>query len=138
MDPGGVPDLVCPVHQWVTHCQEPLCRYAHHQECLPGHQDILQRVPEVREHVDVYGGGGITEDITEDDADKEKVNDCKGDQTVVESGSTVLPANNDDSSNIARQPHHPHHGQGHHVHVEGGHVQQQGVRAGAVGGLLII
>ena len=80
-----MPDLVCPVHQGVAHCKVPLCSNAHHQECLPGHQNILQRVPEVRKHVDVESGGSITEGITNNDADKEDINNCKGDQTVVES-----------------------------------------------------
>ena len=35
------------------------------------YRKIAMSVPEVWKHVDVYGGGGITEDITEDDADKE-------------------------------------------------------------------
>ena len=87
MDPGGVPDLVCPVHKGVAHCKVPLCSNAHHQECLPGHQDILHWVPEVKEHVDVECGGGITEGITHYGADKEDINDCKGDETVVETAS---------------------------------------------------
>ena len=85
MDSGGVPDLVCPVQQWMAHCQEPLCCYAHHQECLPGHQDILHGVPEVREHVDIEGGGSITKGITDENANKENVDDRKCDQTLVKS-----------------------------------------------------
>ena len=91
------------------------------QHLASRHQFILmrpvQRVPEVWKRVDVEGGGGITEGITNDGADKEDINDCKGDETVVECGSSVLPENDHNGSYITSQPHDPHHRQGHPVHV---------------------
>ena len=57
----------------------------HHQECLPGHQDILHGVPEVREHVDIDCGRSITKGITDENANKENVDDRKCDETLVKS-----------------------------------------------------
>ena len=40
------------VFQWIAGSEVALCGDAHHQEGLEGHQDVLERVPHIREQED--------------------------------------------------------------------------------------
>ena len=47
-------NLSKPVFEWVFDGKVSLCSDAHHQEGLEGHQDVLERVPQVGEEHDEH------------------------------------------------------------------------------------
>ena len=67
-----------------TYRQESLRGYAHCQECLPGHHYVLQRVPEVREGINVNHILHINENISKNEEEEENITDGEGEQALVE------------------------------------------------------
>lgn len=76
-----------PVLYWPADGHVALCGDAHHQVGLEGHQDILERIPEVGEEEDeqlVVEVEVKPLDVDDDGDDEEGVNTGQGDQCVVE------------------------------------------------------
>ena len=84
VDEGRGSKLVLSVQKWPTYCQEPLCGYAHDQECFPGHHYVLQRVPDEREGIDINYVLLINDNISKNEEEEEDVTDGQGEKTLVE------------------------------------------------------
>ena len=72
------------VEKWATYCQESLRGYAHGQECFPGHHYVLQRVPEVREGVNINYILHINDDISKNEEEEDDIADGEGEEALVE------------------------------------------------------
>ena len=82
------------VLEWSSDCQATLCGDAHHEEGLEVHQDVLHRVPHVREEHDeelVLQVEVKALRVDDDDRDEDDVNDGQCDQGVVEVGFHLWP-----------------------------------------------
>ena len=53
-------------------------------ECFPGRQNILQRVPEVREGININDILHINDDVSKNEEEEEYVTDGEGEQALVE------------------------------------------------------
>ena len=73
VDEGGAAQLVPSVQKRLTYCQESFCRYAHDQECFPGHHDVLQRVQEVWKHINVWYIFLINEDVRDKEHEEDDI-----------------------------------------------------------------
>ena len=71
--------------------QESFRGNTHDQECLPGHQDILHWVEEVREHVHIYLRVEVHGMITDDDAQEHDVQNSKCKKALMERGFHFWP-----------------------------------------------
>ena len=75
------------VFEWSSDCEAALCGDAHHEEGLEVHQDVLHRVPHVREEHDeelVLEVQVKALRVNDDDGDEDDVDDGQCDQGVVE------------------------------------------------------
>ena len=84
------------VLEWSPNSQAALCGDAHHEEGLEVHQDVLQRVPYVREEHDEELVLQVKVEplcVDNDDAEEDDVDDGQRDQGVVEVGLHLWPGN---------------------------------------------
>ena len=82
------------VFEWSPNSQAALCGDAHHEEGLEVHQDVLQRVPHVREEHDEELVVQVKVEplcVDNDDAEEDDVDDGQRDQGVVEVGLHLWP-----------------------------------------------
>ena len=77
------------IFEWSPDCQTALGRDAHHEEGLEVQQDVLQRVPHVREEHDEQLVVQVTVEalgVDDDDSEEDDVDDGECDQGVMEAG----------------------------------------------------
>ena len=80
--------------QWTAGGEIALRGDAHHEEGLEGHQDVLERVPHVREEHDEELVLQVKVEplcVDNDDAEEDDVDDGQRDQGVVEVGLHLWP-----------------------------------------------
>ena len=82
------------VFEWSPDSKAALGGDTHHEEGLKVHQDVLQRVPHVREEHDEELVLQVKIEplcVNNDDAEEDDVDDGKGDEGVVEVGLHLWP-----------------------------------------------
>ena len=87
----------------MANCQEPFQGNAHEKECIPRHQDVLNRIPEVREEVHVEITLLKTEYITNYDANKKNVDHCKIQEALVKCRSSVSLTDDYDCDDVSNK-----------------------------------
>ena len=84
MDEGRGSKLVPSVKKRPIYRQESLRGYAQCQKCFPGHHYVLQRVPEVREGININHILHINDNISKNEEEEENVTDSQGEKALVE------------------------------------------------------
>ena len=87
------------IFEWSPDCQTALGRDAHHEEGLEVQQDVLQRVPHVREEHDEQLVVQVTVEalgVDDDDSEEDDVDDGECDQGVMKVGLHLWSGDNYD------------------------------------------